>query len=1115
MGLFTGSKRILVFVVLLLLLADPAVSGALETPRIDFARYVRESNKIVLLWWHVPEAERYAVYGKRGDAAAYEVLAHVNDGMYPLAKKMTYADQLKEGSPPGEVSYYIVAMKGEAESPPSEVAVVTVKEESDVSPPAWKRVGLRYVTEFGKSYYVADLVWHPVDGAIAYNLKRKDSETDTYRLIHSTADTRYADSALSRGRGALHSYVLTALGTSFRESAHSEERMIVVPTLRIREPDELVYITETLYAGDPENKEFVLDLITRDSCVRPNEQGVLQALEHEEGRKRVLAVLALGYDCDKSAHLSRLRKLVGDEDPLVRWAALSAISRKGGDEAGDHLLPAMKDESPVVRRKAVHLIMRDEQIRTVALVKEAMDDEDAEVRRIALEGLRPIVGWGGKASEEIIALARDAQHDADADVRREALDILSWLRTAGYSSEEFFTGPLMTALEDPEASVVLRAMMNIGDKGNPEVDERIEDWLITALSHKDSRVRKAALSYVKHRRIIRSANKVIDLLAEGGAAYGILQEWMREDRTVIDKLVAALEHEEPEARRMARLLLQGWVDRLVRHHHGPNYYTSAEWKAWWEIYKERPEHAELIITAKVRVVKPSTSEKREPFTTQGSPPPRPRGAAVVVRDVVNIRAEPARDSSIVSKVRYGEVLYFHEEIGEWYQVRNMTTFGEGYVQEDLILPLADHLAGVEERLSSGGALRTEDLCLLSDWALEKSASSKGADVREERLRELRLYEKIMARYSEEMCSSDGRERLLGMISLKGMLAVYRGEERLKEFLEHLDTITPESDVLTAYRHYIRGEALMSSGEEEEGVSEWLEVLESYPDVRTSDSKLASHPAGKALLALDGAYRARLVDGARYRSVLEKVLREAQDRDLVQTAARLRELYLWQPDSIAGETFDYSSSHRSPDGKKLIIVDHYKGKIRGVGAHPRRATLYSLRPPQAGAEVVVSDRYAWSKDNSLFAARKWVAQDSEGPFWPAPKTVISIYDSKGTELNSPGFGAAPDFLRTNDSLYYVSEFDEDGKRSAPRIIAYDIPDTEKTILHTFDDRYTFWRWTPSGRLEPSPLIERCGGLQGLLALKSEPGKELTFTLPREGKPVIQEGDDLKGECPQDH
>jgi hypothetical protein len=844
---------------------------------------------------------------------------------------------------------------------------------------------------------------------------------------------------------------------------------------------------------------------------------VPQALEEEDGQRRALAVLALGHECEEKAHLPRLRELVADEDPLVRWAALSAIAASGREEVRDHLLPAMKDQSPEVRRKAVHLISRDEKTRTVAIMKEALSDEDADVRRTALEGLRLVVGWGGKASEEIVALASNAQHDADEDVRREALAILSWLTRAGYSREEFLAGPLVTALEDPAASVVLKAMTHLGSKDVPEDDTWIEDWLIAALSHKDPRVRRSALSHVKKRRIIRSTDKVIDLLAGstmwgGSGAYGILQEWMRDEPGVMDRLVDALDHENPEARRQALRLVQKRVNELIPRHHGPEYYTPAQWKAWWEIYKARPEHAELIATANILRVEPSTSGKRAPATAPASPPPRPQGAGMVVKDVVNIRVEPGRDARIVSRARYGEVLYFHEKIGEWYQVRNMVTFGEGYVQEDLILPLEEHLAGVEERLFSGGSLRAEDMCLLADWSLANSASAKGADGGEERLRALRLYEKIAERYSEEVCSYDEHETLLGMSALRGMLAIYRVEERPEEYLAYLDTIKTESVALTAYRHYIRGEALVSSGDVEAGIAEWLEVLDKYPDVRTSDDKFAEHPVGKALVALDGAYRAGFIDSARYRSVLEKVLREAEDRELIQSVATLQELYLWQPDSDSGEKFLYSRSHLSPDRKRLVIVDYHEGEIQGAGARPRRAMLYQLPPRNTGVEITAAERYAWSEDVSLVATQKWAPQKPEDLFRPALKTVVVIYDSEGTELASPGFGAAPDFLGTKDRLMYVSEFDEDGARSVPRLIAYQIPDAEKTILHEFHERFTFWRWYVFGREEPSPLVERCGGLQGLLALKNESGENLTFTLPKDGEPVIQRGDNLKRECP---
>src|SRR5262249_53273970 len=115
--------------------------------------------------------------------------------------------------------------------------------------------------------------------------------------------------------------------------------------------------------------------------------------EQQVLRLQALHLLHQSHHADNSTVLSVLRQALADEDLNVKGYALSALAERGGPEALELLLQALRDPDPVIRQMIVEAIAPGvpEDLK-VPLLQAALSDDDEVVRSLAASGLQQAMG---------------------------------------------------------------------------------------------------------------------------------------------------------------------------------------------------------------------------------------------------------------------------------------------------------------------------------------------------------------------------------------------------------------------------------------------------------------------------------------------------------------------------------------------------------------------------------------------------------------------------------------------------------------------------------------------------------------------------------------------------
>ncbi len=182
-----------------------------------------------------------------------------------------------------------------------------------------------------------------------------------------------------------------------------------------------------------------------------------------------------------------LRRLLTDNEPSVRAAALDALKKMDGDldvkvlcgllldgdvniqskavdllikvnhpETATHLLAALKDDSEYARRAAVEVLNEVGNPKSIKQLLTAVQDEDWWVRGRAADALAKI--GGPKVVDAVLELIRDD----DESIRRAAIEILN------ATKDERAFEHLIIALEDSDWWVRERAVDALAEIGNTQ-----------------------------------------------------------------------------------------------------------------------------------------------------------------------------------------------------------------------------------------------------------------------------------------------------------------------------------------------------------------------------------------------------------------------------------------------------------------------------------------------------------------------------------------------------------------------------------------------------------------------------------------------------------------------
>lgn len=192
--------------------AWPGIAAQDKSPPLPAPQWVGATDrggKAVLTWIRDPRIPQVRIYrSSPGPQRVFVPIKDTRDNTFTdtaVALGQTYHYRLvalgvdgKEGPPSREISVRIAAVTAKQPAPPSWEGYLAIE----------NGVGLKWGEQEG-----ADV--------IAYNIYRKSPPDTEFQLVASVRGTSYADTGLDPGR--LYIYALTALDSSFKETAFSPE----------------------------------------------------------------------------------------------------------------------------------------------------------------------------------------------------------------------------------------------------------------------------------------------------------------------------------------------------------------------------------------------------------------------------------------------------------------------------------------------------------------------------------------------------------------------------------------------------------------------------------------------------------------------------------------------------------------------------------------------------------------------------------------------------------------------------------------------------------------------------------------------------------------------------
>jgi DNA-binding beta-propeller fold protein YncE len=199
-------------------LMAPGRTLAADAPRWVAAIFIDAQQAVGLRWNPVPGATGYKVLRGTTSGSGYAEIA--------ASPQPQYFDKAVEA---GTTYFYVLqAVAGAEVSANSAEKSVTIpgQKKQALAAPKWAKVVAQESTEFGKTSFKVGLIWNAAPGAIAYNVYRSATPGGEAQIITSASETQFTDTTVELGK--TYYYTLSALDSSFQETARSPEEKVVI-----------------------------------------------------------------------------------------------------------------------------------------------------------------------------------------------------------------------------------------------------------------------------------------------------------------------------------------------------------------------------------------------------------------------------------------------------------------------------------------------------------------------------------------------------------------------------------------------------------------------------------------------------------------------------------------------------------------------------------------------------------------------------------------------------------------------------------------------------------------------------------------------------------------------
>jgi hypothetical protein len=379
----------------------PVGSPSLAAPAWLAFDWLEKQKSVRLAWNPVEGAFGYRIL--RGSAAWGE-LEQVGS-----TKNLRWFDE--KTAPGASYRYAIIAYTREVEGTRSTIRTITVPAGAlpvaapvGVPAPEWVLTAGLLDTSGTSPAFRVHLVWlaPPVAGIVGYNIYRNSESgvAGVFLGARPATETRFVDQpAWEPGRTWYYS--VRTIGPGFVQSDPSPERGVTLVARgeegasRTRLTDrDATLLREALADRDPVVRQLAAETLA-DAEPIPSVVEALSGIVAATGAdqaQRLTAIAGLGRMTDPGI-FAPLVGALRDYDPAVRAAAVKAMERLGGEEAGAAFQEVLaKDWDAEVRGRAAEALAAFADDRTVEVLASALRDADPGVVGKARASLMTIAG---------------------------------------------------------------------------------------------------------------------------------------------------------------------------------------------------------------------------------------------------------------------------------------------------------------------------------------------------------------------------------------------------------------------------------------------------------------------------------------------------------------------------------------------------------------------------------------------------------------------------------------------------------------------------------------------------------------------------------------------------
>jgi HEAT repeat protein len=286
---------------------------------------------------------------------------------------------------------------------------------------------------------------------------------DASRKIFSLALGIDPETEPDRYARAIKGLVSQGMTEALRRGCRSEDerasRMAVEVLIRLGTPESAKECMDVFWDKGRDIQRAIAKGISTTSCEQSKAFFLRVLRDSTDGDLLKSALRFLGIRMRFEDVADQIIPFLGHRFNDVKEVALDACVAIGGSKVEKVCISMLRHDDPTQRMMGIYGLARIDAARYMKEFEAALDDDSVEVRKVAMESL---VGLCGTDNEILPRIVSRMIKNESVDIRRSLVNLLGTSQCPGTISF------LVTALEDDDIWVRIRAVESLGVRGNEE-----------------------------------------------------------------------------------------------------------------------------------------------------------------------------------------------------------------------------------------------------------------------------------------------------------------------------------------------------------------------------------------------------------------------------------------------------------------------------------------------------------------------------------------------------------------------------------------------------------------------------------------------------------------------